>query len=403
MSFFKNAFISSVLISALAIPNTATAGPKRDLKDASKLAAEQIRSLGEPMDRCSFDAALTPDNIVAEKFNSSRFKLGDKITTLNGTDFSGKDRDALISYLRTQGPDQTINVTLIRNGMPTNVSEICTNSRPQMEAMLMALDFAGKRKFDDCYDTLSNQSNLNPAGLSLKLQCATVQKKPDRYDLNQLSYEVLESQIKHARYNEPVRARVMQALISSSASLRASVGEGKTDELIADAKNWPGGESMWEDMQPNFQEFRSKAENQIKKRLIDPASASIEWPYEFTYGSWKPFLSSRIEGYLSCGLVNAKNRMGGFTGRTYFVAIVGTDGAVKHTGIGTSDDIDIVSAQCEGVLPQLIPREAGQDTANNGGSAKSLTEELSALVKLHSAGALTDEEFQAAKAKLLAK
>ena len=403
MSLFKNAFISSVLISALAIPNTATAGPKSDLKDASKLAAEKIRSLGEPMDRCSFDAALTPDNIVAEKFNSSRFKIGDKITSLNGTDFSVKDRDALISYLRTQGPNQTINVTLIRNGMPTDVSEICTNSRPQMQAMLMALDSAGKRKFDDCYDTLSNQSNLNLAGLGLKLQCATVQKKPDRYDLNQLSYDVLEGQIKHARYNEPMRVAVMQALTASSASLQAGVGKEKTEKLIEEAKSWPGGEKMWEDMQPNFGEFRSKAENQIKKKLIDPASASIEWPYEFTYGSWKPFLSSRIEGYLSCGLVNAKNRMGGFTGRTYFVAIVGSDGVVKHTGIGTNDDIDIVSTQCEGVIPQLTPRVADQDTVNDGGSAKSLTEELSALVKLHSAGALTDEEFQAAKAKLLAK
>lgn len=403
MSFFKNLLISSIFLSAVAIPTAAIAGPKNDLKDASKLAAEQIRSLGEPMDRCSFDAALTPDNIVAEKFNSSRFELGDKITTLNGTDFSGKDRDALVSYLRTQGPDQTIDISVIRNGVPVNVAEICINSRPKMEKMLTALDFAGKRKFDDCYDTLSNQSNLNPAGLGLKLQCATVQKKPERYDLNQLSYDVLEGQIKHARYNEPVRAAVMQALIASSASLQAGVGKEKTDKLIADAKNWPGGENMWQDMQPNFGDFRLKAENQIKKKLIDPASASIEWPYEFTYGTWKPFLGSRMEGYWSCGVVNAKNRMGGFTGRTYFVAVVGSDGAVKHTGIGTNDDIDIVSAQCEGAIPQMTPRVADQKTVGDGETAKSLTEELSALVQLHSTGALTDEEFQAAKAKLLAK
>ncbi|MDA8707963.1 SHOCT domain-containing protein [Hellea sp.] len=403
MNFSKIVPFASVVLLASSFPNTAIAGPKNDLKDASKLAAEQIRSLGEPMDRCSFDASLTPNNIVAEKFNSSKFKLGDRITTLNGTDFSGKDRDAVISYLRKQSPDQTLDVSVVRNGAPINITEICINSRPKMQTMLTALDFAGKRKFDDCYDTLSNQSNLNPAGLSLKLQCATVQKKPDRYDLNKLSYDVLEGQIKHARYNEPVRAAVMQSLIASSASLRAGVGKEKTDKLIAEAKNWPDGENMWEDMQPNFREFRSRAESQIKKKLIDPASASIEWPYEFTYGTWKPFLGSKIEGYWSCGVVNAKNRMGGFTGRTFFIAVVGSDGTVKHTGIGTNDDIDIVSAQCEGAIPQMTPRVEDQETVNDGGSAKSLTEELSTLVQLHTAGALTDEEFQAAKAKLLAK
>ena len=114
-------------------------------------------------------------------------------------------------------------------------------------------------------------------------------------------------------------------------------------------------------------------------------------------------MQSTVEGYWTCGTVNAKNRMGGFTGRTYFVAIVGSDGAVKYTEIGSSKDFDIVNGQCQNSLAQLTPRIADQKPLNAGGPAKSLTEELSSLVKLHSAGALTDEEFQAAKAKLLAK
>jgi Short C-terminal domain len=56
-------------------------------------------------------------------------------------------------------------------------------------------------------------------------------------------------------------------------------------------------------------------------------------------------------------------------------------------------------ADLEGQQDQ--PRQAPQQTQGAGTAAPSATDQLSQLAELHQQGALTDEEFAAAKAKIL--
>lgn len=103
--------------------------------------------------------------------------------------------------------------------------------------------------------------------------------------------------------------------------------------------------------QPTFGEGVALAESATKARLIDPDSAKFEWPYDFTGGSLKALLSRRTTGWITCGLVNSRNRMGGFAGQS-FVEVVINNGAVAMLDIGTSEEIDIVRISCQKLVSQ---------------------------------------------------
>ena len=98
--------------------------------------------------------------------------------------------------------------------------------------------------------------------------------------------------------------------------------------------------------EPATQEARAITEQAIKARLIDPDSARIEWPYAFTGGSLKGLFSKRRVGWISCGLVNSRNRMGGYSGQAYFAVVI-HNGAIDMLDIGESQDIDIVGMSCQ--------------------------------------------------------
>jgi hypothetical protein len=117
-------------------------------------------------------------------------------------------------------------------------------------------------------------------------------------------------------------------------------------------------------------------------------------------------MSKRIDGYWSCGLINARNRMGGYTGSTAFVVVLDPAGYVKYAEIGESKDFDLLTATCSNSVKHLPPpprellaSQAGERSA--GSSSPSLADELQKLVDLRNSGALTEEEFQAAKKQLL--
>lgn len=79
--------------------------------------------------------------------------------------------------------------------------------------------------------------------------------------------------------------------------------------------------------------LRAQVESHILKQLVDPDSARFEWPYEFINGSWKPdAFQKRMTGLITCGYVNSKNRMGGYTGRMAF-SVVMDDGVISHLSI----------------------------------------------------------------------
>ncbi|KQN12025.1 hypothetical protein ASE79_08380 [Sphingomonas sp. Leaf28] len=158
---------------------------------------------------------------------------------------------------------------------------------------------------------------------------------------------------------------------------------------------------------PNFGEWRHNAETALRQRLIDPSSAQFTWPFGFVNGYWKPLLQKRITGWVTCGQVNAKNRMGGFTGSTTFVVVI-NDGRTTFTDMDSGTNrYGLVAAGCEKFSASLPEPQPGmlEDTSMPASAQgrSSIADELTKLAALRDRGILTESEFQSQKATLLSK
>lgn len=83
---------------------------------------------------------------------------------------------------------------------------------------------------------------------------------------------------------------------------------------------------------PTTGQFVSAVEKAIKRRLKDPSSAQFDYPYHAHKGWFKPLLEKREYGWWTCGLVNAKNSFGGYTGYAHFVAVYNA-GRISYLGV----------------------------------------------------------------------
>lgn len=92
---------------------------------------------------------------------------------------------------------------------------------------------------------------------------------------------------------------------------------------------------MLEKSGPDWAGFCRNAESALRARLINAESARIDWPHGFLLGSWKPFMSKRMDGYWTCGLVNARNRMGGYLGSRAFVGVLDPKGKISTPTSGS--------------------------------------------------------------------
>jgi hypothetical protein len=98
--------------------------------------------------------------------------------------------------------------------------------------------------------------------------------------------------------------------------------------------------------QPDWKHYKEMAEAAVRERLIDPDSAKFRWPNGYIKWGYTPaFSTRRIYGYTTCGLVNSRNRMGGFVGDTYFVVVIDND-QVLHLEMGQALGNDFVSTWC---------------------------------------------------------
>ncbi|MEN1959090.1 SHOCT domain-containing protein [Luteimonas sp. MJ246] len=324
--------------------------------------------------------------------------------TLNQIDVEGKSGDYVVEVLRKIAPGTAIEVGVQRDAGPTTVSLVCQNSRPIIETILAGLDAAGRSKFEECENTFASRSDLGAMGAGMRLTCAAVGRKPDANKLARLAYESLRERISEAYWVPSLRQDVINGLHQGEGLITGGIGAARFQELVAATQRWPGGESMFEGSKPDMRGIRRAAEQALRSRLIDPESARIEWPYGFLYGSWKPPFQKKIDGYWTCGLVNARNRMGGYTGSTSFVAVVSSAGAVQYVETGSGGDFDLIAAQCAKAVKLLppAPREFVGDTSGpSASSGSSLADELKKLSDLRANGALSEEEFQAAKQRLL--
>lgn len=388
-------------------PVAAQAQDKSQMRAQAKQAVAQLRALGEPKDRC-FVGAEVQDGIVVTRVDAgSAFVPGDKVLSLNGVDLSGKSADDAIAVLRSVAPGTTMPATVERAGIVRQLQVACGNSRPLMEAYALGLDQAAAGKFDECAATFGRPLSFGLSGAVMRAQCAASAKKKDERTIAELNFEVMRLAVENATYVPTARASVARQLRALEGGLTQTVGSMRYHELVALTRKWPGDETLFAKSEPDWALFRRNAEQSLRGRLIDPDSARIEWPRGFTYGAWKPLLSKRIEGYWTCGLINARNRMGGYTGSTAFVVVMGQDGSTLFADMGSGRDFDIVSSQCANSVKALPAPPAAltsdvQSTPSSGAvSPASLGDELRKLAELKASGALTEVEFQAAKQKLI--
>ena len=393
-----------LLFSLMTVSATCAAQNKNQVRDQAKTLAEKFRQAGEPKDRCSLEATVVDGGIITSGSADVPLQPGDRLQALNQTNVSGQSADFVINLLRGISPDATVAVTLERNAESLNVSVPCTNARPRSEAILAGLDAASRGKFDECVSAFNRRSDLGAFGAGMKLTCASVTKNPNQSYLAGLGFDAANAAIAEAHWAPNARPGVIEGLRQMQGAITRQLGEAKFQELVAATEKWSGSGAMFRESEPDMETFRRAAEQTLRSRLIDPDSARIEWPYGFLRGSWKPAFQKPIEGYWTCGLVNAKNRMGGYTGSHSFVAVVSPTGIPQYVETGTGNDFDILASQCANSVKLLPPAPPGFSSASSRGrqqAAHSIADELKKLADLRQSGALTEAEFQAAKQRLL--
>lgn len=148
---------------------------------------------------------------------------------------------------------------------------------------------------------------------------------------------------------------------------------------------------------PDWIEMRLMLEEAIKNGMFDPDSAKITW----TRGPfWTSFKHSEVGifakprwGWVVCGEFNGKNLYGGYTGREVVQYAISPDGKVR-----SSIDSDCDYGNHFGpVLEEFKP------VTQVASGSVGLADELAKLAELRDKGILSAAEFEAQKAKLLAR
>lgn len=83
----------------------------------------------------------------------------------------------------------------------------------------------------------------------------------------------------------------------------------------------------------DWSQVREQGEAFLVRDLVDPESARIKWTKGFFWTSWKQgnmgFGNKRRWGWLACGTLNARNRLGGYAGPEKVVMSVMPDGTME--------------------------------------------------------------------------
>lgn len=138
----------------------------------------------------------------------------------------------------------------------------------------------------------------------------------------------------------------LRVAILCSAFLFVSASVGKEPDIAVD----PGP-------QPDFAQAQQNTESAIKASFFDPDAAQFKWPYAWTGGFWKPLLNGKKVGWFTCGLVNGKNRVGGYVGFRSFVSVVYNDHVI-YTEIGQGGDYDFTDLGCRKATSSGVLRES---------------------------------------------
>lgn len=149
--------------------------------------------------------------------------------------------------------------------------------------------------------------------------------------------------------------------------------------------------------QPDFAKVRQTGEATLKSTLFDPSSAQIVYTNGFQWGYAKPLIGRRTWGWIACGTLNAKNRMGGYVGASGFWIMSDGNGTISMGQQG-----ETMSTCDTGQRAELQPELKDAPTLTLAGSGQTgVAEELEKLASLKDKGIITQAEFDAQKAKLL--
>jgi len=111
----------------------------------------------------------------------------------------------------------------------------------------------------------------------------------------------------------------------------------------------------------SVEDFRRLATDALLAGFFDPGAAQVTWDRGITAGYWKPLLQKKIPGWFTCGMVNGKNRMGGYVGARRFV-VVEFQGRVVFSQVGESGPYDMVEIACQQAINQGVIPTAGADS-----------------------------------------
>lgn len=274
---------------------SAFAQDRGDSRNQARQSAQQMRALGEPMDRCSAGAGID-DGFVIDVFGPTPLQVGDRIVALNGADMSSASDEQLVAALRRTAPDAQVQAVVRRGAEVVSVEIPCANSRAQIEPYLTALDHAARGRFGDCVEALNASGLTDYFTLALKLQCASFASRPERYDVGGITYQLLVKAVQAAHAVPGRRAATIAQLRASEGAISSARGAGTFRDLVNRTRAWPGDERAWDRSEPDWALFRRNGEAALRQRLIDPESARIQWTHGFLLGSWGPPFASRIEG-----------------------------------------------------------------------------------------------------------
>lgn len=395
----KSIFLCLITACLLLASNPAFAGPDEDARDAALAEAAKLRADGWPKERC-YAGVRFFNNTVAE--GNGIILARDTLVSINSINVEHLNTQQIAELLGSIAPQAVVAVQVRRDGQVLKLDQPCGNTADFQRPYLMALDFAGKKKWPECIDALASRPD-DLQYLNLRARCARVSRKPEAYPVQQWLDRKMQGTVALGGYAPNARRELAHALLKS----RIELSPPMYDTLVREVRDWDGGRT-WNSVQPDMDVLRRAAEHGVKRRLIDPQSAIIEMPFDFIYGSWTPaFSGTRFEGFMTCGSVNAKNRMGGYTGSSSFVAVVDENGTEKYTDMdsGTSEYFRPVDAGCAQLIKKLkLVSNAPQGGATgivSSAAQPSMAEELEKLAKLYASGALNDAEYAAAKAKVL--
>lgn len=394
--------VASVLAGTAAHAQTA----KDEFITTMRQSVEQAKARGEPKDRCSLGVQMGDNGRVLMVFGNSPLQPGDVVKTLNGESLRGRSASSLSALLRGIAPTAMVPATLDKAGETRMLNLQCSNAMAYNGPLVAAQDAAGRKDFRAC---MTHMASISPAVLRqwhfqyTAVNCATHAKAIDKTDEVNRVYGWISGLLAEAAYIAEERELAERAVQVASAYFNVNGRPDLHAKLETTLASMYATAGIEKPAGPDWALFRQAGEKAVRARLVDPSSAQFEWPHGFLYGTWKPFLSKRVEGYWTCGQINARNRMGGYVGATYFVVVMDKSANVTFVDMGTGKDFDIVDTQCAKSVALLPPPPVQLTASGPATPAVSIADELEKLAALKDKGILTQAEFDAQKAVLLRK